>query len=380
MPTVLIFTWFYLPFVGGSELFVRAVTSHLAHRFRFIIVTARGNRSLPRREELPEGEVIRVGVGGGIDKFLYPVPALRAALASDRVDLVHAVMVNAAALSAWSYLRLRQRPSLLTMQSGDSEQYVRRYMGPLFPLYRFLHRPFDRIHAISSHLRDRAVRFGAAAETITIVPNGVDVSRFDRDRVGREAPQELRGRLGLEGKRVVISVSRLALKNGLDTLLRAVASLVPDYPDVVLVLVGEGEDRGKLEALARELSIRDRVLFAGTVSPEEIALYLSAADVFARPSLSEGLGNAFLEAMALRLPVVATGVGGIPDFLVDGENGLLCEVGRPESVARSIARLLDDPGLARRLGDAGHELVSRDYRWENVAERIGGIYDELLSR
>lgn len=377
MPTVLLFTWFYLPFVGGSELFVRAIASRLSHRFRFFIVTARGDRRWARREERPEGVVLRVGAGARIDKFLYPVPALRAALSIRDVDLVHAVMVNAAALSAWGYLRIRRRPSLLTLQSGDSEQYVREYLGPGFPLFRFLHRPFDRIHAISSHLRDRAVGFGASPGSITVVPNGVDLPLFDRLRFPARELDELRERLGVQGKRVIVSVSRLALKNGLDTLMRALALL---ERDTVLVLVGDGEDRGKLETLARELGVQDRVVFAGTVDPAETARYLSIGEIFARPSLSEGLGTAFLEAMACGLPVVATPVGGILDFLRDGENGLLCPVGDPESVSGALSRLLDDPVLARRLGDAGHDLVSREYGWDSVAERIGRLYDELLSR
>jgi glycosyltransferase involved in cell wall biosynthesis len=380
MPTVLLFSWFYLPFVGGSELFVRAVTSRLAHRYRFFIVTARGERRLPPREDRPEATVLRVGLGGRVDKFSYPLPALRAAKSIPNVDLVHAVMVNAAALTAWAYLKARPRPSLLTLQSGDSEHYVKRYMGPVYPLYRFLHRPFDRVHAISTHLRDRAIRFGASPESITLVPNGVEVDRFDRERFDESELEELRSRLGVEGKRVIVSVSRLALKNGLDTLLRALALVVRTDPDASLVLVGDGEDRAKLESLARELGVRDRVVFAGTVAPDEAARYLAMADVFSRPSLSEGLGTAFLEAMACRLPVVAPSVGGIRDFLKDGENGLLCEAGDAESVARALSRVLRDPVMARRLGDAGRDLVAREYRWESVADRIGALYDELLSR
>jgi phosphatidylinositol alpha-1,6-mannosyltransferase len=376
MPTVLLFTWFYLPYVGGSELFVRAIASRLSHRYRFLIVTARGDGNLPRREEDDTGLLARVGTGSRADKFLYPAAALTAALSMRNVDLVHAVMVNAAALTAWGYLKVRPRPSLLTLQSGDSEDYVKRYLGPAFPLYRFLHRPFDRIHAISSHLRDRAIRFGADPGKITIVPNGVETENFDRARFEPGELEGLRSRLGVEKRRVIISVSRLALKNGLDTLIRALPLV---DREAVLVLVGDGEDRAKLEALTRELSLGDRVVFTGTVPPSEIARYLAIAEVFARPSLSEGLGNAFLEAMACRLPVVATPVGGIVDFLKDGENGLLCQPGDPESVARALSRLLDDPAFARRMGASGSELVHREYRWDGVAERIGRLYDDLLS-
>jgi glycosyltransferase involved in cell wall biosynthesis len=380
MPTVLLFSWFYLPFVGGSELFVRAVTSRLAHRYRFVIITARGDRRWAKLEDRPEARVMRVGFGTWTDKFLYPAPALRAALSVANVDLVHAVMVNAAALSAWAYLRIRTRPSLLTLQSGDSEEYVRDYMGPVYPLYRFLHRPFDRVHAISSHLKDRAIRFGASAESITVIPNGVELAQFDPARFDDRELSELRSRLGVEGKRVIVSVSRLALKNGLDTLIRAMALVRRRHSDAVLLLVGEGPDRGSLESLATEMNLGEGVVFAGGVGPEETPRYLSIAEVFARPSLSEGLGSAFLEAMACRLPVVATAVGGIPDIVHPGENGLLCRVGDPEDVARALSELLENREAARRMGESGQALVGRDYDWDGIGARIGRLYDELLSR
>lgn len=378
MKTVLIFSWFYLPYLGGAELFVEAITRRLSRRFRFFIVTSRGLPSLPAREGRAEGTVFRAGLGARVDKFLYPLPALRAALAIPQVDLVHAVMVNAAALAAYFYLRLRRRPSLLTLQSGDSEQYVRDWLGPLFPLYPRLHRPFDRIHSISSYLRDRAIRFGARPETITVVPNGVDVETFHRSRFNQRELADLRFRLDLQGKEVIVSVSRLALKNGLDTLVRAMARVGERHPNAVLVLVGDGEDRRRLQELARGIGVSDRVRFVGGVEHRETARFLAVADVFARPSVSEGLGTALLEAMACQVPVVASPVGGIVDFLKDGENGLFCQPGRPESVASSILRLLDDRGLARQLGEAGRSLAVSRYGWDAVAERIGALYDELL--
>lgn len=377
-PTVLLFSWFYHPDIGGAELFVEAISRRLAHQYRFVIVTARLDRCRPAREERSEGLVLRVGIGAPVDKFLYPLLALRTALAVPNVDLVHAVMVNAAALSAWGYLRLRPRPSVLTLQSGDSEAYVKRYMGPVYPLYRFLHRPFDRIHAISSHLRDRAIRFGAPVDAITVIPNGVELERYEPERFDPSELDDLRLSLGITGGRVIVSISRLVLKNGLDTLIRALPLVAAHHPDVRLLVVGEGEDRAKLEALALSTGVQDRTIFTGAIEPGETARYLALSDVFARPSVSEGLGTAFLEAMASRLPVVATPVGGILDIVEEDRNGLFCRIGEPESVARALNKILGDPRLARRLGEEGRALVARDYRWEHVAAGIGKLYDELL--
>ena len=334
---------------------------------------------LPRREENREATIRRVGVGRPIDKFLYPLPAVSAALAVKSVDVVHAVMVNAAALSAHLYLHLRAKPSLLTLQSGDSEDYVRRYMGPFFPLYPRLHRPFRRVHAISSFLKDRAVGYGADPSTVTVIPNGVDIEAFSPSRWPEASLAELRRRLDLGNRRIIVSVSRLALKNALDDLIRAMPSILTSHPDAALLLVGDGEDRQRLEELAWNLDVGKHLRFAGAVEHKEIARYLLISDVFVRPSVSEGLGTAFLEAMACSRPVVGSSVGGISDFLSSGETGLFCQPGRPETIATAVSELLSRADLARRIGANGRRLVEKNYNWDRVAERLGVLYDKLMS-
>ena len=374
MKTVVVFSWFYLPFIGGAELFVKAVTDRLAGRFRFVIVTARAERSLPKIEESEHVRILRTGFGRGVDKYIYPLSAIRRSLSLPRVDLVHSIMVNASAVAAYGLTRLRPCPTLLTLQEGDSEDYVRDYLGPLFPIYPRLHRPFDRIHSISHFLKDQAVGYGADRTTIRVVPNGVDTDIFSPG----PSNEELRDALELSNKRVLVSVSRLVPKNGIDIVVAALPLLLAQYPETVLVLVGDGSERRTLEARAEKVGVRGAVRFVGSVEHERTVDYLRLADVFVRPSRSEGLGSAFLEAMAAGVPVVATAVGGIPDFIRDGETGLFAESGSAESVARAVGRVLSDGALANRLSESGLTLVRSSYRWEMVAEQIAGLYEELL--
>ena len=375
---MLVFAWFYLPFVGGAELFLRAITQRLRDRFEFVIVTARLRRSLPAVEARDGLTIVRVGVGSAADKFLYLAAAPLRALRLGPFDLVHAVMVSGGAFAAAAHLKLRRRPSLLTLQDGDSEEYVRRYLGPLFATYAPLHRRFGRVHAISSYLAERAARYGVPPETITVVPNGCDPHLLeDADHSSRV--QALRRHLGLEGARVAVSVSRLVLKNGLDRLLQAFPAVVGAVPEAALLLVGEGEDRAALEQMTSDLGIAPRVRFAGAVAHEDIGDYLRLAEVFVRPSLSEGLGTAFLEAMACGVPIIGARTGGIPDFLVEGRTGLFCDPARPDTISAAILRVLRDPTVARELARAGRALVAERYRWETVAERIAAIYDGLLA-
>jgi glycosyltransferase involved in cell wall biosynthesis len=374
-----VFAWFYLPFVGGAELFLRAVTQRLRDRFDFVIVTTRLQRGLLAVESEPGLTIVRVGLGAALDKFLYLPAAPVRALRLGRFDLVHAVMVSGGAFAAAAYLKARRLPSLLSLQDGDSEEYVRRYLGPLFVTYAPLHRRFDRVHAISAHLAERAVRYGVRPEAITVVPNGCDPHLFD-DAASDAGVADLRRALGLEGARVVVSVSRLVLKNGIDRLLDAFPAVLAAVPDAALLLVGDGEDRAALERQAAALGIAGRVRFAGAVPPADVRRYLRAGEVFVRPSLSEGLGTAFLEAMACGLPVVGTRTGGIPDFLVEGRTGLFCDPARPETITAAVVRLMRDGALARTIREAGRRLVSERYRWEAVAAQIAAMYEGLLDR
>ncbi len=380
MKNILIFSWFYLPYIGGAELFVREIVSRLSSRYRFFIVTARRDRALARRHEDSGAVVLRVGFGGSIDKFIYPLPALVRALGLKDISLIHAIMVNASAVAAYTYRLLTHSPSILTLQSGDTEEYVRGHLGLLFPVYPRLHRSFDRVHAISHHLREQAIGYGAAPDRIVTIPNGVDTDRFSREAHSWQELEGLKKQFGLMGKRILVSTSRMCLKNGLSDLLKAMPSISERHPDVVLLLVGDGEERPRLEGLARELRVMDRVRFLGSMDNQEVVKFVCLGEVFVRPSVSEGLGTAFLEALSCEVPVIGTPVGGIPDFLIPESTGLFCEPENPASIASSVARLLSSPTLARDCAVRGRAMVKRDYRWDTVAERIGALYDELLTQ
>jgi glycosyltransferase involved in cell wall biosynthesis len=119
--------------------------------------------------------------------------------------------------------------------------------------------------------------------------------------------------------------------------------------------------------MVRREGVEERVLFLGHVPHAEMPKYLKISDIFIRPSLSEGMGNSFIEAMCAGLPVIATSVGGIPDFLKDRETGLFCEVGNPESIAERIKELIGDPMLKEKLVLNSQKMVREKYDWSLVA-------------
>ncbi|HXJ17584.1 MAG TPA: glycosyltransferase family 4 protein, partial [Candidatus Polarisedimenticolia bacterium] len=165
---------------------------------------------------------------------------------------------------------------------------------------------------------------------------------------------------------------------GVDELIRAVARLRADFPDLRLVVAGGGDDLPRLRALAAVLGVADRVHFLGRISCEEIAACYAHADVFALPSTGEGFGLVFLEAMAFAKPLVGAAWGGTTDVIEDGVNGLLVPPGDTEGLAQVLDRLLREHSLRAEMGQRGAEIVRRKYRFDVFQaglERILGECD-----
>ena len=177
--------------------------------------------------------------------------------------------------------------------------------------------------------------------------------------------------------KVVITTSRLVKKNGIGDLIEAMQYL-PEQ--VKLLIIGSGPLLKNLQLTTYNLQLKNRVRFLGHIPHEQLPPYLWASDMFVRPSLSEGMGNSFVEAMAAGLPVVATPVGGIPDFLKDEDTGLFCEVGNPRSIAEQIKLLLSDDGLRSRIIRNASEMVRERYEWNGITEQMKTVFKGLVKR
>lgn len=373
---VVIFATAYFPLVGGAEVALKEITDRLP-KGNFHLVTAKIRRGLASRERWGNVEVYRVGVGHPIDKLLLPFVApfiARWLQRGVRRPVAWALMASYGGFAALFYALFR--PSvrlLLTLQEGDPLDYIERRVGVLFPLFQKIFSRADAVQAISRFLADWAVRMGARV-TPRVIPNGVDVARF-RAPLTDQARFELRAALGYApNDTVVITTSRLTKKNGIND----VISALPFLPEQVkFLIVGEGEDRGALVQLAQERGVAARVQFLGKRGHEELPSLLRASDIFIRASLSEGLGNSFLEAMAAELPIIGTPVGGIPDFLTDGETGVFCQPQDPNSVAEAIERLRSSPDLVQKLKTRGPVLVAENYAWDDIARQMKELLEAL---
>ncbi|MFI6461938.1 glycosyltransferase family 4 protein [Streptomyces sp. NPDC050528] len=215
-----------------------------------------------------------------------------------------------------------------------------------------------------------------AAGRMVQLPPGVDEKVFHPGSGGAE----VRSRLGLTDRPVVVCVSRLVPRKGQDTLILAMPRILAREPETVLLIVGGGPYEKDLRRLVRETGVSDSVRFTGAVPWSELPAHYGAGDVFAMPCRTrrggldvEGLGIVYLEASATGLPVVAGDSGGAPDAVLDGETGWVVRGGSPEEAADRILALLGDAELRRNMGERGRQWVEERWRWDLLAERLRAL-------
>lgn len=365
---VLIFSTAYLPHIGGAEVAVKEITDRLLD-ISFVMVTAKLDPALSDYEKIGNVEVYRVGRGSGFDKFRLFFAGVKKAGELGKFDLVWSIMASYAGFSALRYKNKNSKiPYLLTLQEGDSRFHIYKHVWFVWPYFKQIFKKADKIQAISNYLAEWAKSLGAESES-TVIPNAIDPKVFKRvEDVG-----SLKLELGVVDKKVVITTSRLVKKNGVGNLIDAFVFL---EKDTHLLIVGEGELRAEFEKKVDDNNLSNRVHFVGQVDQKLLPKYLSVADIFCRPSLSEGLGISFLEAMSVGLPVVCTKVGGIPDFLEDGQTGWFCEVNNPKSIAEKIKFVLDSKNseMVGFVVQNAHSMIKTKFEWESVAKAMGELF------
>jgi len=376
MKRAIIFSTAYFPLVGGAEVAMKEVTDRLPD-WTFDLICARIKPGLVSVEKIGNITVHRIGFGMPTDKLLLPILAPFVALRLSRgqlTPLFWSLMASFGGFAALSSTWVKPNAKfLLTLQEGDPLEHYAKRAGRLEWLHRKVFRRADAVQAISKFLADWAVKMGFAG-TPEVIPNGVDIGRFTV-RISDDEHRRIRSSFGFSSDDVVlVTVSRLSLKNGVDDIIRSLAHLPVNFKALI---VGEGEDKEKLTTLAEQKGLKDRIMFAGHRGHDEVPGILQSSDIFVRPSLSEGLGNSFLEAMAAGLPVIGTPVGGIPDFLTDGETGVFCKVRDPESIATTVRRIREEPGLKEKLVANGTSMVRERYGWDGIARRIGEMLSKL---
>lgn len=391
MKRVLIFSLAYFPkHVGGAEVAIKEIVERIPKdEIEFHMVTLRFDSTLPAVEQVGNVLVHRIGftkpnpdMGAlrkfplHLNKFLYQFYAPFVAIKLNRkyhYDGAWAMMAHSCGVPTTIFNMLSGVPYLLTLQEGDPIPYIMKKARPVYPLFVRAFRKAKVIQTISTYLAAWAKDMGSMSP-IEVVPNAVNTKHFSQEFPEAEL-DALKKELGKkDGEKYIITTSRLVTKNAVDIVIRAM-KLLPENITFLILGIGPGEE--VLKQLARDEGVEARVRFLGQRGHADLPKYLKVSDVFTRPSRSEGMGISFLEAMAARIPVVATAEGGITDFLFDPERnldkqstGLFAITEDVVDTARQLKRFLDDTELRERCVNNAYELVIAQYDWELIAKNM----------
>jgi glycosyltransferase involved in cell wall biosynthesis len=391
--------WYPQHATDTQATYVHDINRHLARRGHSVTVVTPGNQSLPACESFDGVKIIRfpmelppdltygrvaqsrVTYLGKIARIVvmthYLEAQYRATMAAAReqeADVIHAhwaIPTGPAAVHAARRLRI---PSVITMHGGDV--YVNPEQGYDFPTRWYVRPPLrwtlrkaDALTAITEDCRQHALRAGAPADSIRLVFNGTDLRRF--------SPVEHRNGDPRFGPQMIFACRQLFPRKGIRFLIEAAAQLKPRFPDLKVVVAGDGFERPELVRLAADLGIAADVTFLGWVPNNELPPYYRAAAVSVIPSLEEGFGIPAAEAMGCETPVVASDAGGLPEVVENGITGLVVPRGDSSALAAAIGSLLADPERRLRMGQAGRERALRLFDWDRTAAQFEQIYREV---
>jgi glycosyltransferase involved in cell wall biosynthesis len=299
--------------------------------------------------------------------------AVRRLLRATRPRVLHTHMAKAGTVGRLAALSVRTgRPRLVHTYHGHvlDGYFGRATQRTFIEVERRLARRTDVLIAISPEVRDELLDLGIGrADQYRVISFGLELDPF---RLVDGPRGDLRAQLGLDPHIPLVGVvGRLVPIKAVDVLIKAMTRL----PDVHLAVLGDGDQRSELEALATKLDIAHRVHFTGWW--RDIASAMSDFDIVALSSNNEGTPVALIEALAAARPVVATDVGGVRHVVHDGDNGLLVPAGDPDALARALDTLLKDPGLRRRFGLAGRDRAVTQFGSARFVAEMAQLYDEL---
>lgn len=355
--------------IGGAEFQTLHLLRNLdTSRFNlFLCCMTRGDREMEEEAERYAESVFFLGFRWRFFPIVF-VKLVRY-LRWGRFDVLHCHLPLADSigrLAGW----IAGIPVLMTTEHGKNL-----WKGfPYLLLERFLRGITDVRICVSHDIMDiRKKREGTPDEKLEYIPNAVDPEECKTASTGRAAVMSSFG-WGVADQ-LVISVGRLVPAKNYSLLVESVMLLCDRYPTIRCLIVGEGSCRPEIERNIDELNLGGHLILAGM--RRDIPDLLAAADVFVLSSVREGLPLSLLEAMAAGKAVVCTDVGGIPDAVADGKNGLLVSSGDAGALAGAIGRLLDDADLRNRFGHAAHQEVERKFSVRIMARKTGEIYKRL---
>lgn len=387
----------YFPISGGTGAYVYYLSQYLQKLGHNVHVVARHSED---SEAVVDGVDVhyRKGKGNAVTKYWRFARSASKKLKelNEKIglDIIHANLplvpsfaipknsakaVVCAVHSTWkgeAIVTKRDNPKNL----NPNEKMMLRFNFMLRSYEKKLMDRSDALIAVSKYtVNELTELYGISEEKIHVIYNGVDIDKFKPRTNKTELKQEFKLD---EKQKTVLFVGRLYHRKGLETLLHSVPPVLQEFSDVKFAISGTGfkEKEESLRMLAKELDIEKHVSFLGYVPDEKLPHLYAASDIFVLPAIYENFPFAILEAQATGLPVISTKVGGIPEFLVDKENGFLIDPGDSTQLTQRVLTLLQNPKLAKKMGERGRELIEEKLSWRLITQQVVDLYHKLLKK
>ena len=373
---ILVITNDFGPRTGGIETFVMGLLERIVDHKVVVFTSQQGDTS-----EYDQQWFKKFGVQVIRDRSKILLPSLRVAKRAKEIAQMHnieVVVFGAAAPLALMAPKLRKAgiKKIIALTHGHEVWWAR-----IFPFNLAMKRignSVDHLTYLGEFTRQaisRSLSQKSIDSMVKIAP-GIDTFHFSPQA---DATQR-RTELGLESKKIIISVGRLVHRKGQDKLIQAFPTIVREIPNAHLLIVGEGPYRAHLEKLVEKLSLKANVTFVGRIFYNDLPSYLSASDVFVMPSRSrffglevEGLGIVYLEASACAIPVVAGVSGGAPDAVQEGITGLCVDGTNIGQIAEAVIHICSDSKRATKMGLAGRNWVIEQWQWEIWSKQFNSL-------
>jgi N-acetyl-alpha-D-glucosaminyl L-malate synthase BshA len=366
---IVILVWLFPPrFIGGTEIATYNIAKHLAKRGYDVHIVTSWAKGLPKKS-FEQGFHIhriyapRIRILGSIKWCIHVLLLLKRL----RPDVIHTQGMGMS-LDCFFAKMLFEKPYIIWGQGSDV--YLSwRFKGMIS---RLVLKNADAVIALTKDMEKRMKKF--CNRYIHVIPNGIDLKVFEKS-----SPRKLLPNLQItNSERILLFVGTLRPVKGLKYLIQAMNILRnTGVEKVKLIIIGDGEERQALKHLVKQLHLEDRVIFVGKIPNEKVPNYMTIADIFVLPSLSEGFPIVTLEAMASGLPIIASRIGGMPEIVEDGVNGFLVEPANPRDIAEKVTFLLKDEELRGRISKKNKEKI-KNYSWEKIIEKLEEIFLEVI--
>lgn len=372
----------FLPSIGGAELsiaFLSKALIKLGVNVKIIAPYSRRNLSIKNLGLLEHClNVKRVPLIPKLtfSPLLYGL--LRYALDS---DVIHAHFLYPPGFASALYSATFAKPYIVTMHGIDilvnkSIGYGERLDPIINMLIKFVLRDADMLIAPSKLVAKEAIKVGAHPSKVKIIPNGVDIEKFNPNLRMDVA----RSKLGfVSADHVVLNVANFRKVKGHECLVEAIPHILKECPNTIFVFVGDGPERSKIIQKVKNLGVHRKTVFTGSVPYDVMPFYYAAADVFVLSSISENFPLTVLEAVASGKPVVAPPIGAIPEIVRDGVSGILVPSRDSLAYANAIIAILKDKSFAKNAIKF-HDIIAKEYSWDSIAKKTLKLYMQLLKK